>query len=182
VARTDEKTLEDNKALVRRFFQHLYDGELDEAIALLDPNGTNQQMMHRKFWPDVGWQVPEGAGPYPIITLEAFQVELKTLGEGFDCATFKFVVDELIAEGDRVVATVHNEGQYPDGSAYEMAYCFIVRIRDGIMVDMIEFADTHYGFANREGVGTLNMDLAAREPEKVEHHRSVIAGSAVRQP
>ena len=82
-------------------------------------------MMHRRFWPVFGWPAPPASGPYPAMPMEGFRTELRSLGEAYDCQTLRFVVDEVIAERDRVVLTVHNEGQYPDGEPYEMGYCFI---------------------------------------------------------
>jgi hypothetical protein len=130
-------------------------------------------MLHRRFWPLIGWEVPEDAGPYPVVPLEGFRAELRALGTTYAGQTFKFVVDDLLVEGDRVVATVHNEGQYPDGSPYEMAYCFLMQIRAGRIVHVKEYADTHYGFANRE-VGTLNMEMAATHPELAATVRTAV--------
>ena len=132
-------------------------------------------MMHRRFWPVFGWPAPPASGPYPAMPMEGFRTELRSLGEAYDCQTLRFVVDEVIAEGDRVVLTVHNEGQYPDGEPYEMGYCFIFTIRDGKIVHAIEYADTHYGFANREA-GTLNMAMVAERPELADKVRAAVAG------
>lgn len=164
---------DENKRLARSFFELLHDGDVEGAVALLDPDGQIQQMMHRSFWPVVGWPLPAGSGPYPVMSMQAFRTELRSLGEAYGCATFRFVVDEVIAEGDRVVLTVHNEGQYPDGEPYEMGYCFIFTIRDGKIVHAIEYADTHYGFANREA-GTLNMAMVAERPELADKVRAAI--------
>lgn len=159
----------------RSFFRFLYDGDVESAVALLDPEGTIQQMMHRKFWPVVGWEVPPNSGPYPTMPMQAFRTELRSLGAAFDCKTFRFVVDEAITAGDRVVLTVHNEGSYPDGDPYEMGYCFIFTVRDGKIVHAIEYADTHYGFANRDA-GTLNMAMAQEHPELASRVQEAIAG------
>jgi ketosteroid isomerase-like protein len=168
-----------NERLARSFFQLLYDGDVEGAVALLDPAGEIQQMMHRKFWPIVGWQAAPGSDPYPVMPMEGFRTELRSLGEAYDCQTFRFVVDEVVAAGDRVVLTVHNEGQYPDGEPYEMGYCFIFTIRDGKIVHAIEYADTHYGFANREA-GTLNMAMAAERPELADKVRAAVAAGGRR--
>jgi ketosteroid isomerase-like protein len=164
-----------NKRLARSFFQHLYDGDVEAAVALLDPDGTVQQMMHRRFWPAVGWPEPSDTGPYPVVPMEFFRVELRAIGEAYNCETFRFVVDEVVAEGDRVVLTVHNEGRYQDGDPYEMAYCFLFTIQDGKIVRVIEYADTHYGFANRES-GTQNMAMRAEHPELADRIRAAIPG------
>ncbi|GGL15067.1 nuclear transport factor 2 family protein [Nocardia jinanensis] len=166
---------EANKRLARSFFQLLHGGDVEGAVALLDPGGTIQQMMHRKFWPVVGWPAAPDPGPYPVVSMEFFTTELRAIGEAYNCETFRFVVDEVIAEGDRVVLRVHNEGRYPDGDPYEMGYCFLFTIRDGKIVRVIEYADTHYGFANREA-GTQNMAMVAEHPELAGKIRAAIAG------
>jgi ketosteroid isomerase-like protein len=168
---------ETNKQLARLFFQRLHDGDVEGAVALLDPEGQIQQMMHRRFWPVVGWPVPPGSGPYPVMPMEGFRTELRALGKAYRCQTFRFVVDEVIAESDRVVLTVHNEGQYPDGDPYEMGYCFIFTVRDGKIFHAIEYADTHYGFANREA-GTQNMAMAAEHPELADKVRAAVGGGS----
>lgn len=73
-------------------------------------------MMHRRFWPVFGWPAPPASGPYPAMPMEGFRTELRSLGEAYDCQTLRFVVDEVIAERDRVVLTVHNEGSTPTAS------------------------------------------------------------------
>lgn len=164
-----------NEQIGRSFFQHLHDGDVEAAVALLDPEGEIQQMMHRRFWPVIGWPIPPGSGPYPVMPMEGFRTELRSLGEAYDCQTFRFVVDDVIAAGDRVVLTVHNEGRYPDGEPYEMGYCFIFAISGGKIIHAIEYADTHYGFANREA-GTLNMAMGAERPELADKVRAAVGG------
>ncbi|WP_109527469.1 hypothetical protein [Nocardia aurea] len=55
-----------------------------------------------------------------------------------------------------------------------MDYCFIFTIRDAEIIRVIQYADTHYGFANREG-GTQNMTMAAERPEPADTVRGAIA-------
>lgn len=50
-----------------------------------------------------------------------------------------------------------------------------LHIRDGKIVHAIEYADTHYGFANREA-GTLNMAMVAEGPELADKVRAAVAG------
>jgi hypothetical protein len=175
VSRDWQADVESNIAIATSFFHLLHDGDVEGAVSLLDPRGRVQQMLHRRFWSIVGWEVPPGSGPYPTMPMEGFRTELRSLGAAFDSETFRFVVDEVIAADDRVVATVHNEGRYPDGEPYEMGYCFIFTIHAGKIVHAIEYADTHYGFANRD-VGTLNMAMAKDHPELADRVRTAIAG------
>ncbi|OBY29357.1 hypothetical protein ACT18_23495 [Mycolicibacter kumamotonensis] len=56
------------------------------------------------------------------------------------------------------------------------SYCFIFTIRDGKIVQAIDYADTHYGFANREA-GTLNMAMVAERPELADRVRAAVGGT-----
>jgi hypothetical protein len=181
VSRDEKVDVEGNIAIARSFFRLLHYGDVEGAVSLLEPQGQVQQMLHRRFWSIVGWEVPPGSGPYPTMPMEGFRTELRSLGAAFDCEVFRFVVDEVIAAEDRVVVTVHNEGRYPDGEPYEMGYCFIFTIHAGKIVHAIEYADTHYGFANRD-VGTLNMAMAQDHPELAGRVRTAIAGRGRHDP
>jgi ketosteroid isomerase-like protein len=172
----EQTRLEENKEVAVSFFRFLREKQVERAVALLDPEGTNRQMLHARFWPSMGWQVPPGSGPYPTVPLEFFRAELRALGKAFDCKTFGFVVDDVVAEGDRVVVALHNDGVYPDGQRYDMAYCFILTIRDGKIVECVEFADTHYGLANRD-VGSLNQELLATDPDATKPVQEVLAAT-----
>jgi hypothetical protein len=50
--------------------------------------------------------------------------------------------EELIAEGERVVALVRGKGTGPGGAPYENRYAFVFRVRDGKIREMTEFLDT----------------------------------------
>lgn len=50
--------------------------------------------------------------------------------------------DEIIAEGDRVVVLARGEVRTVRGEDYNNSYCFVIRMRDGKMVELREYMDT----------------------------------------
>ncbi|WP_131813904.1 hypothetical protein [Mycolicibacter kumamotonensis] len=135
--------------MLRSFFELLYDGDVEGAVALLDFDGDIRRMMHRKFWPVVGWPVPADAGPTR---------SCRWRDSGASCA---LSARHLIARLSGSSST---------------SYCFIFTIRDGKIVQAIDYADTHYGFANREA-GTLNMAMVAERPELADRVRAAVGGT-----
>ncbi len=50
--------------------------------------------------------------------------------------------EELIAEGDRVVVRASAEARTVGGEDYPQAYCYVFTVRDGRLVDVLEYCDT----------------------------------------
>ena len=50
--------------------------------------------------------------------------------------------EEIIAEGDRVVVLAQGEVKTVSGEDYNNSYCFVIRMRDGKMVELREYMDT----------------------------------------
>jgi ketosteroid isomerase-like protein len=55
---------------------------------------------------------------------------------------FRTTADEIIVAGDRVVVLAHGEVTTVRGELYNNSYCFVIRMRDGQMVELREFMDT----------------------------------------
>jgi len=121
---------ETNKQIVRDFFAALSRGEAQAAYAL----------MHD----DVSWTI---IGDTPVS--KTFQgvkaVEEDLMGSVFQVidaeAGIRVDVVELIAEGDKVVARAQGtiKGRY---GPYNNTYCHVFTIRDGKIVEDIEYLDT----------------------------------------
>lgn len=110
------------------FFTALRERRFDDALDLLDDDGTH-------------WG---GSFPYREHPLAGFKAKLRMVEQGIHDTPMDFVVVDWIAEGDRVVLELRNEGKLVDGRAYEMAYCFILKVRGGVIVSVREYADTAY--------------------------------------
>ena len=51
-------------------------------------------------------------------------------------------INQLIAEGEYVVAQTSGTAETLDGRPYNNTYCWIIRLRNGKFVEVTEFADT----------------------------------------
>jgi len=110
------------------FFAALRERRFDDALDLLDDDGTH-------------WG---GSFPYREHSLAGFKAKLRMVEQGIHNTPMDFVVVDCIGEGDRVVLELRNEGTLSDGRPYEMVYCFILKVRDGRIVSVREYADTAY--------------------------------------
>jgi len=120
----------ENKKVVCEFFSAMSNDNPVGALALLDV--------------DVVWTI---IGDTPVSkTFQGLEdVEENLLKEIFRCvkreAGITLDVVETIAEDDKVVARVEGkvEGIY---GAYNNTYCHVVTVRDGKIVENIEYLDT----------------------------------------
>jgi uncharacterized protein len=55
---------------------------------------------------------------------------------------YRNFAEEIIAEGDRVVVLCRGEVKTVSGEDYNNSYCFVIRMRDGKMVELREYMDT----------------------------------------
>jgi ketosteroid isomerase-like protein len=117
-----------NARIAWSFFAALRDGRFNEALDLLDDSGTH-------------WG---GSFPYQDHPLAGFKAKLRLVEQGVHDTPMGFILVDCIAQGDRVVLELRNDGMLPDGRPYEMVYCFILRIRDGRIASVREYADTAY--------------------------------------
>ena len=57
---------------------------------------------------------------------------------------FRFNVEELTAEADRVSVTAQSHAKHPSGRAYNNHYHFLMQIREGRICDVKEYFDTQH--------------------------------------
>lgn len=55
---------------------------------------------------------------------------------------YRFEIEEIIGEGDRVVVLGRGQVKTKWGKAYNNSYCFVIRMADGRMVQLREYLDT----------------------------------------
>lgn len=55
---------------------------------------------------------------------------------------YRNFAEEFIAEDDRVVVLCQGEVTTTSGREYNNSYCFVIRMRDGMMVELREYMDT----------------------------------------
>jgi uncharacterized protein len=55
---------------------------------------------------------------------------------------YRFVIEEVIAEGERVVVLGRGQVTTKAGKDYNNSYCFVLRIADGRLLELREHLDT----------------------------------------
>lgn len=72
------------------------------------------------------------------------KVKRKLLDPLFDAfaTPYRFTIDEMIGEGDRVVVLGRGEVKTKAGMDYNNSYCFVLRLADGRLVELREYLDT----------------------------------------
>lgn len=55
---------------------------------------------------------------------------------------YRSEADLILADGDRVVVQARGRAVTKRGEAYEQTYCFIFRVRDGRLTEVVEHCDT----------------------------------------
>jgi ketosteroid isomerase-like protein len=131
----DEARLERNVAVAKAVFELLRERRFDEALALLSDDGTR-------------WGAG-GGPPYEDEPMTAWKAKLRLVQEGVHDTPMDFEIVNVVAAGDQVVLEVRNDGTLADRGPYGMVYCFVLRIEDGMVVSMREYADTAYARARR---------------------------------
>jgi ketosteroid isomerase-like protein len=131
----DRARLEANVAVAKAVFQLLRERRFEEALALLSDDGTR-------------WGAG-GGPPYEEEPMTTWKAKLRLVEEGVHDTPMDFEIVNVVAAGDQVVLEARNDGTLPDGGPYGMVYCFVLRIEDGMVVSMREYADTAYARARR---------------------------------
>lgn len=57
-------------------------------------------------------------------------------------AEYRVTADEIIAEGERVVVRASAKARTVRGEDYPQSYCYVFTVRDGRLIDVLEYCDT----------------------------------------
>ena len=118
-----------NKEIVRRFYQAGNSGNMDACFDLISDDIK---------WVNIGSTSLSGTFRGKEELME------KLLGPLFGRlkAGIFTRINQLIAEGEYVVAQTSGTAETLDGRPYNNTYCWIIRLRNGKFVEVTEFADT----------------------------------------
>ena len=119
--------VEDNKALIRRFFEAMNTGDTAGILESYAEDGYVQTMGNTLI-----------SGVYSKDEIRGFA---DGIYEAFPQG-LSFTVVGITAEGDRVAVEAESSGQHVSGKAYNNFYHFLFIIRDGKVVSMKEYLDT----------------------------------------
>ena len=127
-------TAADNKRIIREAFDLMVDADPTAFLAAMGD--------------DCVWIV-EGRSAWArrIDGKEAVQRELMGPLFSMFASPFRNFTDQIVAEDDTVVVRVRGEVTLKSGADYNNSYCFVIRMRDGKMVELREFADLAYAEA-----------------------------------
>ncbi len=122
-------SIEDNKALVTKFWQVFSAGKFDEALAMLAEDAT--------------WWV---AGTTALSATYNKTEFANLLGQITPMAPKGLSVKPtaLCAEGERVSVEAVSYGEFNNGRVYRNEYHFMMVIRDGKFVSVREYLDTEH--------------------------------------
>ena len=120
---------ERNRALVTKAYDGLAKGDPTHFTAL--------------FAPDIEWRVMgSSAWSKHLKGLEAVQRDL--VGPLFARIDGPYLTtaEVVLADGDRVAVIAKGNAATVDGGRYDNDYCFVFRMRDGMIVEVREYMDT----------------------------------------
>jgi ketosteroid isomerase-like protein len=111
--------------------------EVFEEMARGNANALSEAMADDFRWVFPGnWSWSGTWGPKP----NALKGLLRPLMAQF--TDYRCEADLIIAEDDRVVVQARGHGTTTRGEQYEQTYCFILRMADGKITELVEHCDT----------------------------------------
>ena len=119
----------ENKRLVREIFEALAQGDGKPFV---------------DAWADDFTWIIEGQSKWSLRYegKEAVLAELmRPLFANF-ATRYRNAAEEIIAEDERVVVLCRGEVRTKSGKDYNNSYCYVIRMRDGMMAELREYMDT----------------------------------------
>ena len=107
------------------FWRQLGEGEIEAALALLADDGI--------YWVNTA----DDRSDRPMARMKAF------FRKNMRLVPMRFVRHDTLTDGDRVVLELESFGETELGT-YNNRYCFVMTVRDGLIVRINEYVDTHY--------------------------------------
>jgi len=119
----------DNKTLVREAFEAMGRNDIRPLVDLMAD--------------DFAWVI-EGQTRFSRRFEGKDRVKRDLLAPLFDvfATPYRFAIDDIIAEGDKVVVRGRGEVKTKSGKDYNNSYCFVLRLADGRLVELREYLDT----------------------------------------
>lgn len=121
--------IEENKQIVEAFYEAGAKGDMDACFAFLADDIT---------WTNIGSTKFSGTYSGKQALVE------QLLGPLFGQlkAGISSVIENMIAEGEFVVAQTAGTAETTDGKPYNNSYCQVMKVRDGQIAEVKEYFDT----------------------------------------
>ncbi|PJZ55231.1 nuclear transport factor 2 family protein [Leptospira adleri] len=120
--------LEENKQIVRSYFQRMNEKQFTSAVELLSDD---------LVWWIIGKTKVSGKNDK-----RAVQLGFKLLHRTF--SDFHFLLHDFTAEEDRVSLTAESKGKHSNGKFYNNHYHFLFIVRNGKIQSAKEYLDTEH--------------------------------------
>lgn len=120
---------EENKQIIKEFYEAGDRGDMDACFALLADD---------IIWTNIG--STKYSGKY--VGKQALVEQLLGPLFGQLKAGISSSIENMIAEGDFVVAQTTGTAETKDGKPYNNSYCQVIRIREGKIAEVKEYFDT----------------------------------------
>ena len=120
-------SIEENKRLAERFVAAIASADIDAIVESFAEDGT--------CWTPGSMPI-SGTFTKPQI-VDASKAVLLLFPKGLD-----FEIKAMTAEGDRVAIEAESKGVHASGKTYSNQYHFLMRVRDGKIVEWREYMDT----------------------------------------
>jgi ketosteroid isomerase-like protein len=119
----------DNKHLVREAMEAMGRSDIEPLIAMMADDFSwiveGQSLFSRRF---------DGKA---VVERELLRPLFKTFA-----TPYRFEIEDIIGEGDRVVVLGTGQVRTRWGMQYNNRYCFVIRMTDGKMIELREYLDT----------------------------------------
>lgn len=120
---------EANKQVIRAFYETAAQGDMDACFAFLADD---------IIWTNIGSTKFSGT----FVGKQTLVEQLLAPLFGQLKAGISTSIENLVAEGDIVVAQTAGTAETKDGKPYNNSYCQVFKIRDGKIVEVKEYFDT----------------------------------------
>ncbi len=120
--------LEENKQIVRNYFQRMNDKQFSQAVELLSDD---------LIWWIIGRTKVSGKNDKRTVQL-GFKLLHRTFSD------FHFILHDFTAEENRVSLTAESKGRHSNGKLYNNHYHFLFTIENGKIQSAKEYLDTEH--------------------------------------
>lgn len=122
-------SVQDNKHIVRKFFGYFELSDIDSVLNLMAEDAT--------WWVNGKPHLFAGSGIKTKRQMEKIWHDMYSTLDG----VLRMTLIDMLGEDDRVAAEVRSHASLKSGKVYENDYHFLVRLRDGKIVEVKEYAD-----------------------------------------
>lgn len=132
--RTGTNDLAATKQLALTFLDHCFKGNLEAVVAMLAPGAT--------WWVLGDPQKLKVSGTRQVDQITRF---LKNVRRGFPEGLQAEILG-VTAEGERVAIEASSTARMSNGQPYSNRYHFLIKVRDGRVLEMREYLDTYLAY------------------------------------